>query len=236
MAIRALWATPRTVSTAFERMMIERGDHLVLDEPWSRVYYLGPDRSSPRYPLVFPEATATAVEAGVLAAGSGRTVFVKDMAYHAVDCISDAALAAMHHTFLIRDPRAALVSLHRRWPDFTDAEAGHGAQLRLFDRIVDAGCATPLVIDSDALRADPDHIVGSWCDAVGLARRVDALTWGSGMRPEWPLWHEWFAATAASTGFEPPRAAEQVDVPERVARLLPDAQAAYERLRVHAIG
>ena len=53
----ALWATPRTVSTAFERMMIERGDHLVLDEPWSRAYYFGPERVSDRYGLTFPEST-----------------------------------------------------------------------------------------------------------------------------------------------------------------------------------
>ncbi len=63
-----LWATPRTVSTAFERMIIERGDHLVLDEPWSRAYYFGPERHSDRFELTFPESTYAAVETGVLAA------------------------------------------------------------------------------------------------------------------------------------------------------------------------
>ena len=238
MSIIVLWATPRTVSTAFERMMIERGDHLVLDEPWSRAYYLGPDRRSSRHPLVFAEATAAAVERGVLDAGAGNRVFVKDMAYHAVDTISDGALATMRHTFLIREPQAALRSLHRRWPDFTDAEAGYDAQLRLFDRITGATGATPLVIDSDVLRADPEHVIGSWCDATGLDRRVDALSWEPGMRPEWPLWNDWYAAAAASTGFEPPRPADPVDpteTPDRIAALLPAAQAAYERLRSHAI-
>jgi hypothetical protein len=72
MTVLALWATPRTVSTAFERMMIERGDHLVLDEPWSRAYYFGPDRRSDRFELTFPESTYAGVEAGVLRAGRMR--------------------------------------------------------------------------------------------------------------------------------------------------------------------
>jgi ATP-binding cassette subfamily C protein len=43
MTIRVLWATPRTVSTAFERMMIERGDLLVLDEPDAHLDHAGSD-------------------------------------------------------------------------------------------------------------------------------------------------------------------------------------------------
>lgn len=235
MTILALWATPRTVSTAFERMMIERGDLRVLDEPWSRAYYLGPDRRSERFPLVFPESTAAAVEAGVLAAAAHGPLFVKDMAYHAVATITDDALAAMRHTLLIREPRPALVSLHRRWPDFTDDEAGHRAQGRMFDRIVEVTSRPPLVIDSDVLRAEPRRIADAWCDAVGIERRPDALRWDPGMRPEWPLWHDWYRAAAASHGFEPPRPGAPEEVPERVAALMPEAQAAYDRLRAYAI-
>ncbi len=31
-----LWSLPRAVSASFERMMIKRGDHTVIDEPFSR--------------------------------------------------------------------------------------------------------------------------------------------------------------------------------------------------------
>ncbi len=47
--ITFLWTVPRSVSTSFERMMMERGDHVVFDEPFSRSYYFGPDRRSARY-------------------------------------------------------------------------------------------------------------------------------------------------------------------------------------------
>jgi len=232
----ALWATPRTVSTAFERMMIERGDHLVLDEPWSRAYYFGPERVSDRYGLTFPESTYAAVEAGVIGAGGGTPVFVKDMAYHAAPGITDDALASMTHTFLIRDPLAALTSLHRRWPDFTDDEAGYGAQRALFDRVIAVAGQVPVVIDSDALVADPERVVAAWCEHVGIEHRPASLRWSPGMRPEWQLWRDWYENAAASTGFAAPSGRGQVvDPPERVRSLLAACEQAVAPLRAHAV-
>ncbi len=239
MGILALWATPRTVSTAFERMMIERGDHLVLDEPWSRAYYLGPDRRSDRYPLAFPESTYAAVTAGVLATGRDQPLFVKGMAYQAGPGLADDDLAAFTHTFLIREPTAALRSLHREWPDFTEDEAGYVAQGRLFDRICDATGAIPAVIDSDALRRDPGRVVGAWCERVGIEHRPSSLAWAPGHRPEWPLWHTWYEGVAASTGFAPPRAVvpddESSPALEGLEELRARAEVQYERLYAHAI-
>ena len=235
MTVLAVWATPRTVSTAFERMMIERGDHLVLDEPWSRAYYFGPERRSDRYPLTFPESTYAQVERGVLSAAVGHPVFVKDMAYHAAPAISDAALGAMTHTFLIREPHAALSSLEREWPDFSDDEAGYTAQRELFDRIVHVAGATPPVIDSDVLRADPDRVIARWCERVGIDHLPSSLRWEPGMRAEWQLWRDWYGNAAASTGFTPPGSDHTSDVSPRVADVLRVADDAYRHLRRHAI-
>ena len=38
--ILAIWAHPRALSTALERVFIERGDFAVMHEPFSVVYYL----------------------------------------------------------------------------------------------------------------------------------------------------------------------------------------------------
>lgn len=243
MTIVALWATPRTVSTAFERMVIERGDHLVLDEPWSRAYYLGPDRRSDRFPLCFPESTDAAVTAGVLATGHEDQVFVKDMAYQAGPGLGDDDLDAITHTFLIREPGAALRSLARQWPDFTEDEAGYVAQGALFDRVAARTDSTPVVIDSDALRRNPDGVIAAWCRAVGLEHRPEALHWQPGVRPEWPLWTSWYEGVAASTGFRPPAAATPTPTstpagastrPD-VDAILARADEVYRRLRAHAI-
>src|SRR5215210_3179193 len=42
----ALWAVPRSLSTAFERVFVEREDLEVLHEPFSAPYYYGEDRLS----------------------------------------------------------------------------------------------------------------------------------------------------------------------------------------------
>ena len=47
--VLALWATPRTVSTAFERMVMERGDLHVTTEPFSLAYYHGAEAPSARF-------------------------------------------------------------------------------------------------------------------------------------------------------------------------------------------
>ena len=47
--ILALWATPRSTSTAFERVMSNRGDLTCLHEPFSEAFYYGEDRRNDRY-------------------------------------------------------------------------------------------------------------------------------------------------------------------------------------------
>ena len=60
-----LWTTPRSISTAFDRMMRERGDMTVLTEPFSVPYYMGPEQRSQRFPVSEPEASYSAVEAQI---------------------------------------------------------------------------------------------------------------------------------------------------------------------------
>jgi hypothetical protein len=45
----ALWAVPRSVSTALERVFVERGDFKVFHEPFSVSYYYSPERRSDRF-------------------------------------------------------------------------------------------------------------------------------------------------------------------------------------------
>jgi len=199
----ALWATPRTVSTAFDKMMRTRGDHRVFTEPFSHAWYHGPQRRSPRYGLERPQATFTAVLDEVMAAARDEPVFVKEMPYQLGPLLEVNTLRQFRSTFLVRDPRFALPSLHRQWPDFTDDEAGYDAQLLAYRLLVDEGIDA-VVIDSDRLRQNPSTVVGAWCDAMGIPRRDDALRWEPGMPHDWEPWAEWFTNAAASTGFAPP--------------------------------
>ncbi len=197
-----MWTVPRSVSTSFERMVSARGDHLVLDEPFSRSYYYGPDRLSSRYTETLPESSAEQILDRIEKAAVERPVFVKDMAYHAASLLGADLLARFDNCFLVRDPAATLRSLARRWPDFTDDETGWG-HLDQAARINDSLGRPRVVVDADLLCDDPPSVVAEWCSRMELPYDARALSWEPGMQDDWELWGDWHSATARSTGFEP---------------------------------
>ena len=129
----ALWAVPRSISTAFERVFVEREDFEVLHEPFSASYYYGEDRPSDRYSDVEPDAAHNydRVLAEVLRPRNKR-VFLKDMAYHAKGLMSSRFVSNFANTFIIRDPKYVVASLHKMWPDFTLEETGFEQIYNLF--------------------------------------------------------------------------------------------------------
>jgi hypothetical protein len=244
--IVVLWTTPRSRSTAFERMMIERGAHDVVDEPFSARYYLSTEQRSTRYPRHEPSATATAVAEGLLRRAERGPVFVKEMAYHVLGAPTPLPATDVTHTFLVREPGAALASLARKWPDFTREEAGFDALADLHDR-VEAASGPPPVIEADDLLADPPGIVSAWCAAVGIPYLPDALRWEPGMVPQWTRWRDWYGGVAASTGFAAPPAPTRPSptppppepgspaMPPRVAELAAELRPIYRRLTRHRL-
>jgi hypothetical protein len=199
----AVWAVPRSASTAFERSVAQRGDLEVVSEPFSAAYYDGPQARSSRFAPTAPDATFAAVRARLLSAAASRPTFVKDMAYQVLPAADAELVERTRHTFLVRDPRWSLASMAARWPDFTTDEAGFTAVAALIERVEATGRPV-VVIDSDDLRRDPVGMTRAWCDAVGLDFEPRALGWEPGLRGGWERWEDWHAATAASTGFVPP--------------------------------
>lgn len=232
--VRVLWAVPRSASTAFERMVIERGDHEVLDEPYSGAYYHGPERVSGRYPMSEPDSTVEAITHEVNTLAEGRPVFVKDMAYHPRDKLDRVLGDGWQNSFLIRDPRWSIPSMARIWPDLTVEEAGFTALEEGVELVAAAG-EDPVIIDSDELCRDPAAQVEAWCDAMGLDADPDALRWEPGMRPQWRRWRDWYGTTSQSTGFAPPRDGDPPEVDGHVAELVDASLPIYKRLREMAI-
>jgi hypothetical protein len=230
----ALWAVPRAASTAFERMVIERGDHAVFDEPFSEHYYFGPRKVSSRFAEVRPDADSAAILARVEEAARRDPVFVKDMAYHVADVASPDFAGRFTSTFLIRDPARSLPSLARMWPDFTDEEAGFEALTALVAHAEAAG-QDPVVVDSDDLCRDPASVVAAWCERVGISFDPAALSWESGMQPEWRLWSDWYGATSRSTGFRPPPGGPPPPTEGRVAAAVERCRPVYEALRARRL-
>lgn len=94
------------------------------------------------------------------------------------------------HTFLIRTPKKAIPSYYRLcypgaptgFDHFDPDEAGYRELRLVFDFVRSQGGATPLLIDSDDLLADPEGVMQMWCEKVGIEFNPDMLNWGEGVR------------------------------------------------------
>lgn len=233
-SIVALWAVPRSVSTAFERMMSARGDFTIFNEPWSRCYYFGPDRRNERYAAETPSANRepTQILEGILSAAGSGPVFFKDMAYHATHYLDTEHLRSFTNTIIIRDPRLSVVSLYKKMPDFTLEETGFEALADFADRIIQLTGEAPHVVDGEDLRANPEAVCRGYCDAANIPFAPDALQWEAGREDHWNHWQEWFDDAAKSQGFKPP----QREIDEETLRIPKVAEAVeycmpyYEKL------
>ena len=198
----ALWAVPRSLSTAFERVFVERDDLEVLHEPFSAAYYYGEDRLSDRYSDVEPEAEYNydRVLADVLKPRQKR-VFLKDMAYQAKGIMNPEFISNFVNTFILRDPKYVLSSLYKMWPDFTLEETGYEQLYWAFRYATEAG-EDPVVVDAMTFSENPVGILSAYCERVDLPFRPEALSWEPGEVEEWKRWEGWHEAAQRSTGIE----------------------------------
>lgn len=181
--ILALWATPRSTSTAFEWAMENRGDMTCLHEPYNEAFYYGEDRRHDRYYIADPDLqptkglTIASVHDRLLGLAANGPVFVKDFAYSIIHMADDRFLDSITHTFLIRDPEKVLTSMHARWPDISLSEIGFEELHTLYNRIADREGKAPVVLDSDELLANPGAAMAAYCDAIGIPFVAEALSW-----------------------------------------------------------
>lgn len=249
--ILALWAVPRSTSTAFEWMMRVRGDHTCFHEPFGEVWYQGEDPEWPRLTadsVRTPGLTYESAWREVRAAAPGGPVFIKEFPLYLERLWTDEFLANFTHSFLIRDPAKTVTSMFRHWPDFDLRETGFSQQRVLFDRLCETGRTdgpdgldrtVPPVIDSDDLLADPVGVVEAWCGAVGIPFLADALSWEPGARNEVSWWDggSFHENLRNSDGLKPqPKTSIDISrAPDRVQEVVAELTPHYEHLRAHRL-
>ena len=238
-----LWATPRSISTAFEWMMRQRGDFECFHEPWNELYYYGEDRRSQRDAHVpaRPDHNYASFWNEISALAQAQNVFVKDFAYSVEHDLDDAKLSAMTHTFLIRDPKRVVQGLGHHWPDCTWDEVGFGPLHRLFGQIADRDGTPPPVIDASDLIGDPEGTIRAYCDAVGIRFVAEALEWSQGERTEVSWYGEgsgpWHDALRQSTGFhKPPTEYPPLEDTPRLQELYERSLPLYADMLAHKLG
>ncbi len=199
----ALWSVPRSLSTAFERVFVERDDFEVLHEPFSTSYYYSHERLSDRYSEVEPEAQYNYenVLNDVLKPRQKR-VFLKDMAYHAKTLLSPQFASKFVNTFIIRDPKYVIASLYKMWPDFTLEETGFEQIYNLFRYATEVNGEDVVVVDAMSFSENPGVILAAYCEHLGVPSDPGSLSWESREVEEWEMWDGWHEEAQQSTGIE----------------------------------
>ena len=200
----ALWAVPRSISTAFERAFVERDDFEVFHEPFGDSYYYSEERLSDRYPDAKPKAEHNYenVLARILKSREKR-VFVKDMAYHARGVMGPEFVPRFKNTFIIRDPKYVLTSLYKMWPDFTLEETGFEQLYRLFRYATELDPEDVVVVDAMTFSENPMGLLSAYCEHLEIPFRTDSLSWQPREVRRWESWEGWHEEAQRSTGIKP---------------------------------
>ena len=207
--ILVLWSHMRSRSTAFTRMMTERGDFFVMNEPFARYYYFSDERASYRRSDVEPqpEYRFDAILRGLLQKSETQALFFKEHPYYVAHRADLDFISHFQNTFIIRHPAQALPSLYHKMPDFTLEEASYKELYQLFEFAKATEGTAPVLIDADDLVEFPEAVIRAYCEAVGISFLPEALVWEPKLPPVLnPDWWDsninWYSNLEKSQGFK----------------------------------
>ncbi|HTZ42268.1 MAG TPA: hypothetical protein VMB79_00265 [Jatrophihabitans sp.] len=192
-----LWSAPRSMSTAFFRMMAERDEFRLSHEPFSEL--------AAGRPAKIDDESYSGAGPYIHALVTGdRPAFFKDTTEYRHAALFDRhpELYRVQHTFIIRDPRRVIDSHHAMNPAVTRDEIGFEHLVEVFRLVQEHTGTSPVVIDADDLVTDPAGVVAAYCRRLGLAERPETLSWRPENRTEWGATAQWHRDAAASGQFQ----------------------------------
>jgi len=203
-AIVALWTHPRSISTAFERVMMERGDFTILHEPFSYLYYVKGESATIDQQHIDPDHPTdySGIKEHILRSGMEKPAFFKDMCSHCDSGLEDDQpfLTRLANTFLIRDPAKTIASYYAMNPKVTVEEIGLAQLASIFRKVMAQTGTAPIVVDADDLEDDPNGTINGYCQRLGIPFLPEAMTWEAEHKEEWEIWKDWHKDAAQSTG------------------------------------
>jgi hypothetical protein len=208
--ILALWSMPRSRSTAFFRMMAERGDFTSVHEPFSYLAEFGESEIAGRVARTEQELLGA-----IRALAEQGPVFFKDTTderYPGLLADHDFLAADARHTFLIRHPRETIPSYHALNPRVQRHQIGVETLYEIYAAIEWLTGQRPVVIDAEDLIRQPQAIVRAYCRQASIPYIPEALTWRPGPRPEWRPSARWHQQVSASSGFQRAPSRHEVDI------------------------
>lgn len=185
-----LIATPRSLSTAFSRMMMQRKDFKLFNEPALSIY------NCKHYPgsHVIYQSEHTDYEAlarNLLLEVNYQNVFIKEMSYAFEDFIlknlSLLKLKNIHFIFLLRNPHHTVISLFKKFhPDFflngsinLNELAGYQSLKRSYELVKLQAKNKPYIIQAESLYQDTETTIKNFCTVVNLDFIPETLAWNN---------------------------------------------------------
>ncbi|MFK7938131.1 MAG: hypothetical protein AB8B82_02035 [Roseovarius sp.] len=247
--IIALWSHPRSMSTAMERVMRERGDLDCAHEPFMYDYYVHHGRKpfamfdvQADQPVAYPD-----IRDHLLKRAETRPVFFKDMSYYVWEqVLADPAFSArLVNCFLIRNPVASIPSYFKLDPEASLEEIGLEAQYLHYSGLVERG-ETPVVINANDVRRDVKGVMTALWSAIDLPYVDAAFDWQRPTPEDWQQVEGWHGNVSEASGIKPLTQADldaQQERFEQMAQEHPKMRAYlahhlpyFEALKGHAIG
>jgi hypothetical protein len=209
--ILALWCHPRSLSTAFERMMMERKDFFVIHERFLYMYYYKQNpnlilaktqQRDPSTPIEFESIVKSITDDA-----KNKRVFFKDMCVHIHNpkgyYATSKLLNLFTNTFLIRHPEPSIMSHLKCNPDMIFEEVGYDYQYQVFRILCELKGTPPPLIDAFDLENDPEGIIRSYCKLVDIPYIPESLMWTESVPKQFKKGEKtWHVDVVKSTGFQ----------------------------------
>ncbi len=235
----AMWSGPRNLSTAMMYAFSARGDCAVWDEPFYAAYLEATGIDHPMAAEIIaaheadPDVVASACK-GPIPQGQ-KLFYQKHMTLHMIDAFDRRWMRSCTNVFLIRHPARVVASYAKKRQGATQEDIGFVQQAALFDEVAGWSGATPVVIDSDDIRADPEAMLRKLCASISIPFTLKMLRWLNGGNAQDGAWApHWYAAVHRSTGFDGAEG-PLPDLGGAYADLAAQATPHYERLATHKL-
>lgn len=224
------WSGPRNLSTAMMYSFANRADFEVLDEPFYAAFLKETGKPHPMADdIMAAHDTSWSTCATACARQGSPHVYQKHMCHHILEQTPLDWAEGSKHVFLIRHPARVLASYQQKREAVTLDDIGVEQQLDLYEEF------GGVVIDSADIRAAPEPMLRSLCNALDLGFDPAMLSWSLGGIEEEGIWGQhWYNAAHASTGFAGPEG-PLPDLSGELAELCEDALPAYAILRTQRL-
>lgn len=186
-----LVSAPRSLSTAFLRMMVERKDFKIFNEPSTATYNVKHYPESKAYYSTKRVDCYEDVMQQILNSLQTDNVFVKEMSFafeEFIQCYPSLLQQKnVYFIFLIRNPHHCIISYYKKMsPQFLEYTLPNLFNLtaskqlyQVYKLVSEQATNKPFVIQAENLVADPNACVMDYCRYVDIPFMPESLQWKS---------------------------------------------------------